>query len=901
MKSNGKIRKAPFPAEGFAGKDPQNKPLEYQVGYYKQEKAVLLDLSDAITRVREKSDLIRIFSSKLKDLFYFTHAVISLIDKQSRTYYPFLFDIGALHIRHRNELPSLLANRYFTDDPFISMAAATDLPVSFLLDDIMNKPGIPAFLKINYETGIREAMIVKLKNKMETIGFVFIYSDRNDSFSPAFKAVLQSIAPLLANAVANIIINDQVSQKEKDQSFLLSFSHSIASARTRTDLSRAIHEALKELSEIRTYFIRTIEDGGKAMIPFMYDGEVLYKNKPEFKALLSTKIPVDQGITARVMQANEPVTIDFTEEISHGNTDPYIDFWRKLGPEKAMFQKITGTPLRVGNNDLGILWVITDKINRAILDGICAQISVAIANIRSNEEIVKREEEKSFLLNFSNDIAAVRTREELESVITNGFQNLLHIKLSMIRLIDDDGVHLTPYMYDRTAPYTREDIYQKLFSEKLTIHEELTERVLLSNDPVIFNIEQEERNGNKGPYLYLWKKAGFQNVYGAPLRAGNTDLGTLWLLTDQVNLNLLKGICAQISIAIANIKANEKVLAFQQKLVIENDHLKEQIQTIYNSSDIIGSGQQMQRIYSLVSMVAPSNSTVLLLGETGTGKELMARAIHHASPRRDKLMIKINCAALPVNLIESEVFGHEKGAFTGAIDRRIGKFELANGSTLFLDEIGEMPLETQVKLLRVIQERELERIGGKTAIKVDVRIIAATNRNLEEEIRAGRFRADLYYRLNVFPITLPPLRHRVEDIEPLAGFFLSRYSKNSGRRITAISAKVMKELKSYPWPGNVRELEHLIERSVLLTQGAVLEDIQLPKGSDSPGFHLPDVPNKSLQEVERSYIIETLRRCDGKIAGTGGAAGILGIPSTTLHSKLLKLNISKADYFIKKD
>jgi len=234
--------------------------------------------------------------------------------------------------------------------------------------------------------------------------------------------------------------------------------------------------------------------------------------------------------------------------------------------------------------------------------------------------------------------------------------------------------------------------------------------------------------------------------------------------------------------------------------------------------------------------VADSDSTTLLLAETGTGKELIAKAIHNASLRKNKLMVKVNCAALATNLIESELFGHEKGSFTGAVERRIGKFELANKGTLFLDEIGEMPLETQVKLLRVIQERELERVGGSTTIKVDVRIIAATNRNLEEEVKAGRFRSDLYYRLNVFPITLPPLRERIVDIEPLAEFFLGRYSLQSGKAVTGIAPKAMAKLKAYHWPGNIRELEHLIERSVLLAEGRVLQDIHLPHQTGDEGL-----------------------------------------------------------------
>jgi formate hydrogenlyase transcriptional activator len=286
-----------------------------------------------------------------------------------------------------------------------------------------------------------------------------------------------------------------------------------------------------------------------------------------------------------------------------------------------------------------------------------------------------------------------------------------------------------------------------------------------------------------------------------------------------------------------------------------------------------------------------------VLGETGTGKELIARAIHNASPRKDKLMVKVNCAALPASLIESELFGHERGAFTGAIDRRIGKFELANHSTLFLDEIGEMPPEAQAKLLRVIQERELERLGGKQTIRIDVRLIAATNRNLEEQVRTGHFREDLYYRLNVFPILLPPLRERPEDIEPLTKFFVEKYSRNNGKKILKIAPKVLQQLRSFTWPGNVRELEHLIERSVLLASENILQDVYIPRSTTTEKHGPAHLANRTLEEVERSYIIEVLKRCTGKISGAGGAAEILQIPGNTLHSKMKKLGITKADYF----
>lgn len=1048
--------------------------LQEQLALYQKEKDLLLTLSNDITKVREKNDLIKVFSSRLKDYFYFTHTVISLIDKQNGTYFPFLIDKESMQIRHRSELPSLLKMQFKIDDPFLSRVADSEVSASVLLDDIINEPGIPAFLRVNYECGIKKAMIVKLKSKMDTIGHVLMYSDRTDSFPDDFKNVLEGIAPHLSNAVTNIIINGELADKDRDKTFLIEFSHDIATARTRDDLSRAIHHSLKKLGQIRAYFIRTLNDDGTTLSPFMHDQDVHYLNDPRFKKLLNTKIRKDEGLTGRVLSGNVPVFIDFAKEVEQGNTDHYIAFWKEMGAQKA-FQKMVGIPLRAGNTDLGILWVITDQVNLPLLKGIsdqiavaisntmsneeiterekeksillslsaeiaalmsrddlqkvvnkqfkrlfsiedfgilqvnedhtystfmldlgthikntagyaevssakypvkdplfsrmmssedpvifevnklveipnmpgyvffwkklglqrvlgsalrvggknigcaflhidanktknikinllkavCAQISVAVSNILANEQITKKNQEQTFLLDFSNDIAQVRTKPELQAAIFKVLDKTMHAQLAMIRVIEDDGLNMCSFMYDGSLFKKAKLSFEELLSQRITIHEPYTALVLGSSDGIVFNVEEEFKSGN--PFARLWKAAGLAKMYGYPLRVGNKNLGTIWLLANRLSNLLLKGICAQISVAVANIQANEKVLAYKKQLEVENDYLKEQIQTIFNFSDIVGDGPEMRKVYHLMSLVAESNATVLLLGETGTGKELIARAVHNASPRKEKLMVKVNCAALPANLIESELFGHEKGSFTGAVERRIGKFEMANNSTLFLDEIGEMPLETQVKLLRVLQERELERVGGKTTIKVDVRIIAATNRNLEQEVKSGRFRSDLYYRLNVFPITLPPLRERSEDITPLANFFLERYSKNAGKKIISIAPKCMQELKRYAWPGNVRELEHLIERSILLAQGNILTEIELPKGSIEEESGKPDVSNQTLQELERTYIIEVLKKCSGKIAGNGGAAAALEMPSTTLHSKMKKLGISKGDYFQKKN
>ena len=340
-----------------------------------------------------------------------------------------------------------------------------------------------------------------------------------------------------------------------------------------------------------------------------------------------------------------------------------------------------------------------------------------------------------------------------------------------------------------------------------------------------------------------------------------------------------------------------EIKAFQSKLEEENLYLQEQIKVSYDHNELVGTSVEMKKVFDLIDRVAETDSTVLLQGETGTGKELIARAIHINSLRKSHLMVKVNCAAIPANLIESELFGHEKGSFTGATDRRIGKFELAHNSTLFLDEIGEMPVELQVKLLRVLQEKEIERVGGKTTIKTDVRIIAATNRNLYEEINAGRFRSDLFYRLNVFPITLPPLRDRKEDIPDLAYHFIQRLSQKLGRPVSSISHKALEEMLQYEWPGNIRELEHLIERSLLMTKGTIIKEIYLPKSEvHQKSLRKDEESVKSFAENEREYILSILKKSSGKVRGPGGAAELLNLPASTLQSKMKKLGIRKGGF-----
>ena len=343
-----------------------------------------------------------------------------------------------------------------------------------------------------------------------------------------------------------------------------------------------------------------------------------------------------------------------------------------------------------------------------------------------------------------------------------------------------------------------------------------------------------------------------------------------------------------------SIALNEKHLAASAQFSPGQAEAVHEANTSSQFAGVIGNSPALLTVMDLINQVAYSDTSVLILGESGTGKEKIAHSIHELSQRKGKPFIKVNCAALPPTLIESELFGHEKGAFTGATDKRIGKFEQADKGTIFLDEIGEIPLELQVKLLRVLQEKEIERLGSRSTTKIDVRIIAATNRNLEKEVAEGRFRLDLYYRLNVFPILLPPLRDRKEDIPLLTAHFINHYNRKAGRKVTGVSQKVAQKFNDYHWPGNIRELEHLIERNILLARSTVIEDVSLPSLSlKNTTEDDAEKRTKTIEENERDHIMEVLKKCNGKVWGPGAAAELLNIPPSTLKSKMKKLGIKK--------
>jgi len=389
---------------------------------------------------------------------------------------------------------------------------------------------------------------------------------------------------------------------------------------------------------------------------------------------------------------------------------------------------------------------------------------------------------------------------------------------------------------------------------------------------------------------------GIRTTISVPLTAKGRFLGTLNVGSrvpgryGPGDVSLLAAIGEQVALAIENLLAYEEIAALKARLEEENVYLQEEVRAEAARGEVVGESPAILGVLANVRKVARTDSTVLVTGETGTGKELIVSAIHSLSRRKDKLLVKVNCAALPAGVIESELFGHEKGAFTGALTRRVGRFELANRGTLFLDEVGDLPLELQAKLLRVLQDGEFERVGGTQTLKVDVRLIAATNRDLEQAVSEERFRADLFYRLNVFPIVIPPLRKRPHDIPALARHFAMFYAAKMGRKVGMLSADVLDRLVAYPWPGNVRELQNVIERAVILSPSGRFELGDLV-ATPAPAGGSPKPQVRSLEDIERRHIVAVLEETGWRVSGERGAARILGLQRTTLEARMKRLGI----------
>jgi len=554
----------------------------------------------------------------------------------------------------------------------------------------------------------------------------------------------------------------------------------------------------------------------------------------------------------------------------------------------------------------GQAFTVEDK---KALNELCLLAAVAVEQIQLHEntqlqQSLLRHERDDFrlLVDITNAVISRLDLDELTGEIAKTIHHFFHINAISIVLCDVDKTSEQANVY--TTHYIEAHVAEREQS-RITLVGTLEEQVMKSGESLLVNVPpaKGQEKVQNALFQQLWPNQ-VKTLCILPLRFKDKTLGVLKLAKTQpdnftpANLRVLQQIAERIGIAVDNALAYQEIKSLKEKLQHENLYLTEQINS-HNPdfSDIVGRSASMSKVLKQVEIVAKSDCSVLILGETGTGKELIARAIHNLGDRRDKRMVKMNCAAMPAGLMESELFGHEKGAFTGATAQRMGRFELADQGTLFLDEVGEIPLELQPKLLRILQEQEFERVGGSKQISVNVRIIAATNRDLSQMVADRAFRSDLYYRLNVFPIVIPPLRERPEDIPQLVKFLTYKISRRMKRTIDSIPAETLRLLSRMPWPGNVRELENVIERAVLLTRGSVL-DLQLPELN----YPLPiaDVPSLAAEasapplsgEDERERIIQVLKETNGVVAGPRGAAVRLGLKRTTLLSRMKKMGIT---------
>jgi len=589
------------------------------------------------------------------------------------------------------------------------------------------------------------------------------------------------------------------------------------------------------------------------------------------------------------------------ERVVQGNICSYPERLQVLFPQdeglvRLGAQSYAGVPLiNSRGNILGHLVVIDTKPRVfseqafSILQIFAARAMAELERKHADDALKLSEEHLRTLLDINNAIVTKLVRDELFSAIAEVLARVISFDRVSLSLYDPEANVLRLVTY--AGPYRRED-YTPI-GRVLELDDSPVGRAFQSKKPVLLSDLEAKRQTSSEERAF---GHGFLSLCSLPLIVRDKSIGgiTVGSLTKnqytEADAQFLMEVAKQIAIAVDNMRSYEEIESLKTRFESETVYLQEEIKTEHNFEEIIGQSAPIRQLLRKIEQVAPTETTVLIQGETGTGKELLARAIHDRSRRKDRPLVKVNCGSIPSGLVESEIFGHEKGAFTGATQRRIGRFELASGGTIFLDEVTELPLDTQVKLLRVLQEGEFERVGSSTTIKVDVRVIAATNRDLKEVVANGTFRSDLFYRLNVFPLAAPSLRDRKGDIPLLINFFLSKFGKKLGKEVRGVSQQAMQNLVNYSWPGNVRELQNVVERAVVLANGPIIQMSEAMPRSESPAS---ESAVYTLEQIERNHILRVLNETKWVIHGRKGAAEVLDINPSTLRSRMEKLGIKR--------
>lgn len=604
-------------------------------------------------------------------------------------------------------------------------------------------------------------------------------------------------------------------------------------------------------------------------------------------------LPIDESPAGLVWQTQQPLVIENLER--EDRFPALIPLLREQGIKFVCFLPLTTAQRRLGAVSFAAAnQTARNECDLDFLASVARGVAVAVDNALHHEEarsyqrqLARERDWLRTLLDLTNAVVSQLELHELFAVVSSSLRRLFDCEFASLALYDPQTDRMRIHALDFPAGkgWIREEMTLPLDSTP-------SGKAFRQRHPLVLDGADLERFA-----LSAVNAEGLRSALCLPLIGHKQPVGTLNLASlresafSQEDVDILSRVAEQIAIAVENALAYQSIERQKDRLAEEKLYLEDEIRAEHGLDEIVGESPAWRRVIEQIRQVAPTESTVLLMGETGTGKELLARLIHQMSARRARTFVKLNCSAIPAGLLESELFGHEKGAFTGAIARRIGRFELADQGTLFLDEIGDVPLELQPKLLRVLQEREFERLGANQTLRVNVRLIAATNRDLAALVATSQFRADLYYRVNIFPIRVPPLRERPDDIPLLARYFTQKHAARANKQIERIPRDALAAMKRYPWPGNVRELENLMERAVILSPGRTLlvpvAELEFPSGAQS------SLSAGSLEEVERDHILRVLSETRWRISGPAGAAARLGMKRTTLQSRMYKLGIRR--------